>query len=47
LIDDVGEPPATHLRRQWAWKWWTETGVCPWCGEAGPYHDPERGGEPA
>lgn len=47
LIDEVGEPRATQLRREWAREWWQQTGVCPWCGELGPYHDPERGGEPA
>ena len=47
LTDDVGEPQATQLRRQWARQWWQETWRCPWCGEAGPYHDPERQGEPA
>ncbi len=47
LIDEVGEPRATQLRRQWAREWWRETGVCPFCGEPGPYHDPDRGGEPA
>ncbi len=47
LMDEVGEPVATRLRRQWARDWWQEIGVCPWCGERGLYHDPERGGEPA
>ncbi len=46
LIDEVGEPTATRLRRQWAREWWQETGVCPYCGELGPYHDPDAGGEP-
>ncbi|MFQ5830693.1 MAG: hypothetical protein ACE5JD_16295, partial [Candidatus Methylomirabilia bacterium] len=45
LMDEVGEPRATRLRRQWAREWWEETGVCPFCGERGPYHDPDRGGE--
>lgn len=45
LADDVGEPRATTLRRQWAWEWWQETGVCPFCGERGVYHDPDKGGE--
>ncbi len=47
LMDEVGEPQATAIRRQWAREWWEETGICAWCGEQGPYHDPERGGEPA
>jgi len=42
LIDEVGEPRATALRRQWAREWWEETGACPYCGERGPYHDPIR-----
>ncbi len=46
LIDDVGEPQATALRRQRARQWWQETGLCPFCGERGPYHEPDRGGEP-
>ncbi len=45
LIDEVGEPRATRLRRQWAREWWQETSVCPFCGERGPYHEPDRGGE--
>jgi len=47
LIDEVGEARAMTLRRQWARESWEETGVCPFCGERGPYHDPDRGGEPA
>ncbi len=43
LIDEVGEPRATRLRRQWAREWWQETGACPYCGDRGPYHDPEQG----
>jgi len=43
LIDDVGEPRASALRRQWAREWWQETSLCPFCGEPGPYHDPEYG----
>lgn len=46
LIDDVGQPRATSLRHQWAREWWQETGVCPYCGDRGPYHDPEQGGKP-
>lgn len=46
LLDEVGEPQATRLRREWARTWWQEQGVCPFCGERGPYHDPEGGGEP-
>ena len=45
LIDEVGEQRATTLRRQWAREWWQETGLCPYCGERGLYHDPDRGGE--
>lgn len=47
LRDEVGEPAATALHRRWARAWHQETGRCPWCGEAGPYHDPERDGETA
>lgn len=39
----VPDPTATTLVRGWAAEWHRETGVCPWCGEAGPYHDPARG----
>lgn len=45
LIDEVGEPRATALRSQWAREWWQETRVCPYCGERGPCHGPERGEE--
>jgi len=45
-MDDVGEPRATTLRRQWAREWWQETGVCPYCGERGPFHNPDREAEP-
>jgi len=45
LIDEVGEPRATALRRQWAREWWEESRLCPYCGERGPYHDPRNGGE--
>ncbi|MBI2015310.1 MAG: hypothetical protein HYS77_07210 [Candidatus Rokubacteria bacterium] len=41
LIDEVGEPMATAQRRAWARAWYAETGICPFCGERGPYHDPE------
>lgn len=47
LIDEVGEPLATKLRRQWAREWWQATGVCPFCGRPEPDHDPDRGGEGA
>ncbi len=47
LMDEVGGPTATRLRRSWGREWWQETGVCPYCGERGPFHDPERGGEAA
>jgi len=47
LMDEVGEPRATTLRREWAQEWWRETGACPFCGERGAYHDPDRGGEPS
>jgi hypothetical protein len=40
LMDEVGEATATRLRRQWAWQWWQETGICPNCGNAGEFHDP-------
>lgn len=45
LMDEVGEPQATRLRREWARQWWQETGVCPFCGERGEYHEPNLGGE--
>jgi hypothetical protein len=41
LLDEVGEPRATAKRRAWARAWYEETGVCPFCGERGLYHDPE------
>jgi hypothetical protein len=47
LMDEVGKPLATRLRRQWAWEWKQSTGTCPTCGEPGVFHDPDRGGEPA
>jgi hypothetical protein len=47
LIDEVGEPQATQLRRAWSREWSQETGLCPYCGEREVFHDPERGGEPA
>jgi len=43
LIDEVGEPTATTLRRAWAKQWHEETGRCPTCGEPGEFHDPEAG----
>jgi len=46
LIADVGEPRATTLRRQWAREWCEESSLCPFCGERGPYHDPDRGPRP-
>jgi hypothetical protein len=46
LIDDGGEPRATELRRESAREWWEKAGLCPFCGEPGPYHDPGQGGEP-
>jgi hypothetical protein len=45
-VDDVGAPLAMALHRQWAREWYAERGLCPWCGDAGVYHDPGRGGEP-
>jgi hypothetical protein len=40
----IGEPTATRLRHGFAVEWFAERGVCAWCGEPGPYHDPaERG----
>jgi len=45
LIDEVGEPTATGLRREWARQRWQETGLCPYCGERGLYHDPDHGRE--
>lgn len=47
LFDEVGVPSGLELARKGAREWHKETGVCPWCGELGPYHDPERGGEVA
>lgn len=45
LLDEVGVPSGLQSARQWAREWHKETGVCPWCGEPGPYHEPEKGGE--
>jgi hypothetical protein len=42
LIDEVGEPTATRLRREWARQWWQETGTCPYCGKPGPLHTPDE-----
>lgn len=47
LWDDVGPAFAEAAHRQEAWEYYRETGRCPFCGELGPYHDPERGGETA
>ncbi|MBI3636670.1 MAG: hypothetical protein HY216_10765 [Candidatus Rokubacteria bacterium] len=42
LIDDLGAPMATTLRRRWAAEWWRNRNACPTCG--GPeMHDPETG----
>ncbi|MBI4562028.1 MAG: hypothetical protein HY724_08275 [Candidatus Rokubacteria bacterium] len=35
LTDEVGEPRAANLCRQWARQWWRATGICPYCGERG------------
>ncbi len=40
LTDEVGEPWASRLRQQWARAWHREAGICPWCGQAGAYHEP-------
>lgn len=32
LIDEVGEPRATQLRRRWAREWQQAQGRCAWCG---------------
>jgi hypothetical protein len=42
LTDELGPDRAQHVRREEARQWWQETARCPWCGEAGRYHDPER-----
>lgn len=44
LIDEVGEPAATQLRRRWAREWSKETSSCPYCGQPGVVHDPDQGG---
>jgi hypothetical protein len=38
LMDEVGEPVATELRRAWAHQWYLRVGICPWCGERGEFH---------
>jgi TubC N-terminal docking domain len=44
LLDEVGEPTATKLRRRWASEWWNENKTCPTCGGS-VFHDPETGEE--
>lgn len=45
--DDAGPTFAEAVARQEARIYFRETGRCPYCGERGVFHDPERGGEPA
>jgi len=47
LWDDVGPAFAKVVSREEAWAYYRETRRCPYCGEPGVFHDPERGGEPA
>lgn len=47
LWDDVGPTFAEAVERQDARAYHRETGRCPFCGEIGVFHDPDRGGEPA
>ncbi len=47
LWDDVGPAFAEAVEQQEARTYYRETGRCPFCGEAGVFHDPERGREPA
>jgi hypothetical protein len=44
LEDEVGEPRASELRRQWEIEWHRETGRCPRCGEVGerPHNEDDR-----
>jgi DNA-directed RNA polymerase subunit RPC12/RpoP len=47
LWDDVGPAFAEAVERQEARAYYRETARCPYCGEIGVFHDPDRGGEPA
>jgi hypothetical protein len=50
LVDELGPDRAADLRHAEAWQWWTLNRACPYCGEAGTFHDPaaadERQGSP-
>jgi hypothetical protein len=39
LIDDLGPALAAQLRRGEARRWRAAVGACPYCGEAGTFHD--------
>ena len=39
--DEVGEPRATTLRREWANEWFARRGTCPLCGIPGESHAPD------
>jgi TubC N-terminal docking domain len=45
LLDEVGEPSATGLRRRWAEEWHRDTGRCPTCGEPGSLHGDAAAGD--
>ena len=40
LVDEVGVARADEIRARVARQWYAERGVCPYCGERGPYHAP-------
>lgn len=42
LIDEIGPAAAREILRVTAHDFWRETGVCPWCGETGDYHESAR-----
>ena len=42
LLDEVGEPLATALRRKWEDEWWERNKTCPICGGPGR-HRPDSG----
>lgn len=42
LIDELGPAAAREILQATARDWWRETGICPWCGETGEYHEVAR-----
>lgn len=42
LTDEIGPARARLILRATARAWWAETGICPWCGDVGAYHETER-----